>query len=77
MFDVLLVIMLTDDEKFLFRPLLTIPDVKFSCQNAADIFAVAWRLKYQKPTLFHLNSSPRSGVPNQRRRHRLVVLQSL
>ncbi|KAF8244338.1 tryptophanyl-tRNA synthetase, partial [Wilcoxina mikolae CBS 423.85] len=42
-FDVPLVIMLTDDEKFLFRPALTIPDVKkYTLQNAADIIAVGF-----------------------------------
>ncbi|CCX29752.1 hypothetical protein FPQ18DRAFT_279651 [Pyronema domesticum] len=45
-FDVPLVIMLTDDEKFLFRPQLTIPDVKkFTRQNAADIIAVGFDMK--------------------------------
>jgi tryptophanyl-tRNA synthetase len=42
-FDVPLVIMLTDDEKFLFRQQLTIPEVKkFTRQNAADIIAVGF-----------------------------------
>jgi tryptophanyl-tRNA synthetase len=45
-FDVPLVIMLTDDEKFLFRQQLTIPDVKkFTRQNAADIIAVGFDVK--------------------------------
>lgn len=38
--------MLTDDEKYLFKPTLTIPDVlKFSRQNAADIIAVGFDVK--------------------------------
>jgi len=38
--------MLTDDEKFLFRQQLTIPDVKkFTRQNAADIIAVGFDVK--------------------------------
>jgi tryptophanyl-tRNA synthetase len=38
-----LVIMLTDDEKFLFKPHLTIEDViGFSKQNARDIIAVGF-----------------------------------
>ncbi|KAI9805629.1 MAG: tryptophan--tRNA ligase [Piccolia ochrophora] len=42
-FDVPLVIMLTDDEKFLFKPNLSIDDViKFSKQNARDIVAVGF-----------------------------------
>ncbi|KAI9827323.1 MAG: tryptophan--tRNA ligase [Phylliscum demangeonii] len=42
-FDVPLVIMLTDDEKFLFKPNLTIDDViGFSKQNARDIIAVGF-----------------------------------
>ncbi|KAI5845440.1 hypothetical protein BZA05DRAFT_150407 [Tricharina praecox] len=45
-FDVPLVIMLTDDEKFLFKQQLTIPDVKkFTRQNAADIIAVGFDVK--------------------------------
>ena len=42
-FDVPLVIMLTDDEKFLFKPNLKIEDVKrFSRQNARDIIALGF-----------------------------------
>ncbi|AOA63707.1 Tryptophan--tRNA synthetase, cytoplasmic [Komagataella phaffii CBS 7435] len=42
-FDVPLVIQLTDDEKFLFKPKLTIEDVKqFSKDNAKDIIAVGF-----------------------------------
>lgn len=42
-FDVPLVIELTDDEKFLFKPKLTIPDVKkFATENAKDIIAVGF-----------------------------------
>lgn len=42
-FDVPLVIELTDDEKFLFKPKLTIDDVKsFSKANAKDIIAVGF-----------------------------------
>lgn len=38
--------MLTDDEKFLFKPNLTVPDViKFAKQNAADIIAVGFDVK--------------------------------
>ena len=38
--------MLTDDEKYLFKNNLTIPDVlKFSRQNAADIIAVGFDVK--------------------------------
>lgn len=38
--------MLTDDEKFLFRPSLTVPDVKkFARQNAGDIIAVGFDVK--------------------------------
>lgn len=45
-FDVPLVIMLTDDEKFLFRQQLTIPEVKkFTRKNAADIIAVGFDVK--------------------------------
>ncbi|KAI9671936.1 MAG: hypothetical protein M1817_002333 [Caeruleum heppii] len=45
-FDVPLVIMLTDDEKFLFKPQLTIDDVlRFSRQNAKDIIAVGFDVK--------------------------------
>ena len=45
-FDVPLVIMLTDDEKFLFKPSLTIEDVKsFSRQNARDIIALGFDRK--------------------------------
>ncbi|KAI5964027.1 WRS1 [Candida theae] len=43
-FDVPLVIELTDDEKFLFKPKLTIDDVKnFSVENAKDIVAVGFK----------------------------------
>ncbi|CUM49828.1 Tryptophan--tRNA ligase, cytoplasmic [Debaryomyces fabryi] len=43
-FDVPLVIELTDDEKFLFKPKLTIEDVKgFSKDNAKDIIAVGFK----------------------------------
>ncbi|ODV78249.1 cytoplasmic tryptophanyl-tRNA synthetase [Suhomyces tanzawaensis NRRL Y-17324] len=42
-FDVPLVIELTDDEKFLFKPKLTIDDVKgFAIDNAKDIIAVGF-----------------------------------
>lgn len=42
-FDVPLVIMLTDDEKFLFKQDLTIEDtLRFSESNAADIIAVGF-----------------------------------
>ncbi|KAI9806751.1 MAG: tryptophan--tRNA ligase [Sarcosagium campestre] len=42
-FDVPLVIMLTDDEKFLFKPSLTIDNViEFSKQNAKDIISVGF-----------------------------------
>jgi tryptophanyl-tRNA synthetase len=42
-FDVPLVIMLTDDEKFLFKPNLSIDDViNFSKQNARDIISVGF-----------------------------------
>ncbi|KAI5967550.1 WRS1 [Candida margitis] len=42
-FDVPLVIELTDDEKFLFKPKLTIDDVKnFAVENAKDIIAVGF-----------------------------------
>lgn len=42
-FDVPLVIELTDDEKFLFKPKLTIQDVKkFAADNAKDIIAVGF-----------------------------------
>lgn len=45
-FDVPLVIELTDDEKFLFKPKLTIEDVKrFSFINAKDIIAVGFDLE--------------------------------
>lgn len=45
-FDVPLVIMLTDDEKFLFKQNLTIADVKgFTRTNAADIIAVGFDVK--------------------------------
>ncbi|KAL7266332.1 tryptophan--tRNA ligase [Rhizina undulata] len=45
-FDVPLVIMLTDDEKFLFRPNLSIEDViGFSRKNCADIIAVGFDVK--------------------------------
>lgn len=43
-FDVPLVIELTDDEKFLFKPKLTIDDVKrFALVNAKDIIAVGFK----------------------------------
>ncbi|KAI5954641.1 WRS1 [Candida jiufengensis] len=43
-FDVPLVIELTDDEKFLFKPKLTIDDVKkFAVENAKDIIAVGFK----------------------------------
>lgn len=43
-FDVPLVVELTDDEKFLFKPKLTIDDVKkFAKDNAADIIAVGFK----------------------------------
>ena len=42
-FDVPLVIELTDDEKFLFKHQLTIDDVKgFAAENAKDIIAVGF-----------------------------------
>jgi len=42
-FDVPLVIQLTDDEKFLFKSNLTLEDVKrFSRANARDIIAVGF-----------------------------------
>jgi tryptophanyl-tRNA synthetase len=42
-FDVPLVIQLTDDEKFLFKPNLTIDNVhKFARENAKDIIAVGF-----------------------------------
>ena len=45
-FDVPLVIMLTDDEKFLFKQSLTIEDVKkFTLENAKDILAIGFDLK--------------------------------
>ncbi|KAI4158371.1 MAG: hypothetical protein LQ342_007501 [Letrouitia transgressa] len=45
-FDVPLVIMLTDDEKFLHSPKLTRKDVyKFALQNAMDIIAVGFDMK--------------------------------
>ncbi|KAI5846361.1 hypothetical protein DFP73DRAFT_494365 [Morchella snyderi] len=45
-FDVPLVIMMTDDEKFLFKQNLTIADVKgFSRNNARDIIAVGFDVK--------------------------------
>jgi len=45
-FDAPLVIMLTDDEKFLFKQQLTVPDVKkFTRHNAADIIAVGFDVK--------------------------------
>lgn len=45
-FDVPLVIMMTDDEKFLFKPALTIEDVKkFTLENAKDIIAVGFDLE--------------------------------
>lgn len=43
-FEVPLVIELTDDEKFLFKPKLTISDVKkFAVENAKDIIAVGFK----------------------------------
>lgn len=43
-FDVPLVIELTDDEKFLFKPKLTINDVKkYAAENAKDIIAVGFK----------------------------------
>lgn len=43
-FDVPLVIELTDDEKFLFKPKLSIEDVKkFAAQNAKEIIAVGFK----------------------------------
>ena len=46
-FDVPLVIELTDDEKFLFKHQLTIDDVKgFAAENAKDIIAVDSIRKY-------------------------------
>jgi len=45
-FDVPLVIMLTDDEKFMHSPKLKVEDVrKFTKQNAADIIAVGFDMK--------------------------------
>lgn len=45
-FDAPLVIMLTDDEKFLHSPKLKVEDVKrFTRQNAKDIIAVGFDLK--------------------------------
>ncbi|KAL9013874.1 MAG: hypothetical protein Q9173_001451 [Seirophora scorigena] len=45
-FDVPLVIMLTDDEKFFHSPKLSLKDVyKFSMQNAMDIIAVGFDMK--------------------------------
>ncbi|KAK0523435.1 tryptophan--tRNA ligase [Tilletia horrida] len=45
-FDVPLVIQLTDDEKFLFKPNLTIEQVqKFSIENAKDIISVGFKLE--------------------------------
>lgn len=50
-FDVPLVIMMTDDEKFLFKPALTVEDVhKFTLENAKDIIAVGFDL--QKTFIF-------------------------
>lgn len=50
-FDVPLVIMMTDDEKFLFKPSLTVEDVKkFTLENAKDIIAVGFDL--QKTFIF-------------------------
>ena len=43
-FDVPLVVELTDDEKFLFKPKLTVADVKrFAAENAKDIIAVGFK----------------------------------
>lgn len=45
-FDVPLVIQLTDDEKFLFRPNLTLKEVhQFALENARDIIACGFRLE--------------------------------
>ncbi|CAO1612556.1 unnamed protein product [Jaminaea pallidilutea] len=45
-FDVPLVIQLTDDEKFLFRPNLTLKDVqRFAFENARDIIACGFKLE--------------------------------
>ncbi|KAK0563458.1 tryptophan--tRNA ligase [Tilletia horrida] len=45
-FDVPLVIQLTDDEKFLFKPALTIEQVqKFALENTKDIIAVGFNLE--------------------------------
>lgn len=45
-FDVPLVIQLTDDEKFLFKPALTLEDVqRFAFENARDIIACGFRLE--------------------------------
>lgn len=45
-FDAPLVVMLTDDEKFLHSPKLKVEDVKrFTRQNAKDIIAVGFDLK--------------------------------
>ncbi|PWN25430.1 putative tryptophan--tRNA ligase [Jaminaea rosea] len=44
-FDVPLVVQLTDDEKFLFRPGLTLKDVRrFAFENARDVIACGFRL---------------------------------
>ncbi|CAI8494202.1 unnamed protein product [Pichia kudriavzevii] len=61
-FDVPLVIELTDDEKFLFKPKLTIDDVKkFAKDNAKDIIAVGFNpentfifsdLEYMNPSFY-------------------------
>lgn len=45
-FDVPLVIMLTDDEKFLFKDKLTVEEtMKFAEQNAKDIIAMGFDVK--------------------------------
>lgn len=61
-FDAPLVIELTDDEKFLFKPKLTIPDVKkFAHENCKDIIAVGFNpentfifsdLEYMNPAFY-------------------------
>lgn len=61
-FDVPLVIELTDDEKFLFKPKLTIEDVKkFAKENAKDIISVGFNpentfifsdLEYMNPAFY-------------------------
>ncbi|VEU23606.1 DEKNAAC104764 [Brettanomyces naardenensis] len=61
-FDVPLVVELTDDEKFLFKPKLTIEDVKkFTVDNAKDIIAIGFNpentfifsdLEYMNPAFY-------------------------